>query len=125
MDESSVANAVAAQGFEEIQGADDIRLNGVGGVADGAVDVRFGGKMDDDVGAVSLPDLADGRGVAQVSLFKDVVGEICDVGHAGGHPGVGERVEVDEPDRGMTGSKPNQEVGTDKAAASRHQNDHF
>ena len=63
---------VGAHGFEQAEGADDVGLDEVFRAVDAAVDVGFGGKIDDGAGLVLGKQLGDEVEVADVALDKDV-----------------------------------------------------
>ena len=63
---------VGAGRFEEAEGADDIRLDEVFRTMDAAVDVRFGGKIDDGAGAVFGEQVRHEVEVADVAVDEDM-----------------------------------------------------
>jgi hypothetical protein len=55
-----------------VEGADDVGLDEIFGAVDAAVDVRFGGKIDDGARLVFGQQAADQGEVADVALDEDV-----------------------------------------------------
>ena len=87
---------VGAHGFEQAEGADDVGLDEVFRAVDAAVNVRFGGKIDDGAGLMLGKQLGDKVEVADVALDEEVArvaAQRCEVLEVAG---VGQRVEVDD-----------------------------
>ena len=108
---------VGAGGFEEVEGADDVRLDELGGAVDGPVDMGLGGEVHDGAGLMlgeqarnqfGIPDIAADKGVAWISLEGGKVLEIA---------GVGELVEIDDGVL-LQGDPVEDEVGTDEAGSA-------
>ena len=84
---------------------------------DAAVNVRFGGKIDDGAGLVLGEELGDEVEVADVALDEDMArvalqgGEVLEVA------GVGQRVEIDDRLIGM-GQPVEDEVAADEAGSA-------
>ena len=86
---------VAARGFEQAEGADDVGGDEVFGTVDGAVDVAFGGKVDDGARAVFGQQAIHQRAVADVALHKAVAHIAFQRRQVGPVAGVGELVHID------------------------------
>ena len=71
---------VAAGGFEQDVGAGDVGLDEVAGAVDGAVDVGFGGEMDDAGGLVLGKEGIHGGPIADVGVGEAIA---RGVGHRG------------------------------------------
>ena len=108
---------VGADGFEQAEGADDVGLDEVFRAVDAAVDVRFGGKIDDGARLVLGEQPGDEVEVADVALDEEVArvalqgGEVLEVA------GVGQRVEVDDGLIGL-GQPVEDEVAADEAGTT-------
>ena len=63
---------VGAHGFEQAEGADDVGLDEVFRAVDAAVNVRFGGKIDDGAGLVLGEQFGNEVEIADVALDEDV-----------------------------------------------------
>ena len=112
---------VGTDGFEQAEGADDVGLDEVFRAVDAAVDVRFGGKIDDGAGLVLGEQFGDEVEIADVALDEDVArialqsGEVLEVA------GVGQRIEVD--DRFIRLRQPvEDEIAADEAGAAGDKN---
>ena len=109
---------VGADRFEQAEGADDVGLNEVFGAVDAAVDVRFGGKIDDGARLVLGEQPGDEIEVADVALDEEVArvavqgGEVLEVA------GVGERVKVDDRLVGLA-QPVEDKIAADKACPTR------
>ena len=85
----------AAGGVEQVDGADHVGFDKREGVADGAVYVALGGKVDHAVGLVAVKEVVNGQGVADVDALKAVVRGLGHVGQVFEVAGVGQGVDVD------------------------------
>lgn len=86
----------AADDLKEGEGASDIGLEEELGVGDAAVDVAFGGAVDDGVDVVFFTEgLYEGL-IADIALDKVVAGIVGDLGQVIDIAGVGEDIEIDD-----------------------------
>ena len=115
--DSASSTPVGAHGFEQAEGADDVGLDEVFRAVDAAVDVRFGGKIDDGAGLVLGEQLGDEVEVADVALDEDVARVALERGEVLEVAGVGQRVEVDDGLVGM-GQPVEDEIAADEAGAA-------
>lgn len=106
--------------LEQMEGALDVGLEKGFGGGDGAVDVGFGGEVDDSAGPMLGEEGGDERGVADVALHE-FIGWIAAKGsEVGGIGGVGEQVKID--DGGGDCLIPVQdEIRADKPSTARYQ----
>ena len=102
--------------------AEDVGADEVLRAADGAVDVRLGGEVDDGVGAAQR--LADDGGVADVAVHEGVAGVVLDVAQVLEVAGVGELVEVHDLDVVVPGEHVAHEVGADEPGAAGDHESH-
>ena len=84
-------------GFEEIECADNIRLNEIAWAADRAIDVRLRREMQYVRDRMLLNDAQNRRLVAQIHLFKDVFRMSVNRFQIGRVAGIRETIEVDQP----------------------------
>lgn|GEM_PF-6620948 len=109
-----------AGGFEKIEGADDVGVEEIAGVFDGAIDVGFGGEVGDVGGIEVLDSLGCGIGVGEVDAGEAVVGEVGDGLEGERVSGVGEGVDVHELDIGHLGDVFEEEISANEAATAGH-----
>ena len=108
---------VGADGFEQAEGADDVGLDKVFRAMDAAVNVRFGGKIDDGAGLVLGEQFGDEVEIADVTLDEEVARVTLQSGEVLEVAGVSQRVEVD--DRFIRLRQPvEDEIATDKTSAT-------
>ncbi len=91
------------------------------GAGDGAVDVGFGGEVEDGSGLVGGECAAEEISVGDVPVDEGVVRAAGERSEVGGVAGVGEGVEVDEGAFGLGGGRAEpaeDEVGADEACAA-------
>ena len=115
---------VGADGFEEAEGADDVGLDKVFRAVDAAVDVRFGGKVDDGARLVLGEQPGDEVEVADVALDEAVAlvaAQGCEVLEIAG---IRERVQVDDGFIGLR-QPVEDEVAADKTCCTSDQNHFF
>ena len=86
---------VAAHRFKQVKRADDVGLDEFARAMDGAVDVAFGGKVDDRARTVLGQQLRQQRTVADVALHKGVAWVVLQAGQVFQVAGVGELVQVE------------------------------
>ena len=112
---------VAAGGFEQGEGAVYVGADEVAGAVNRAIDVAFGGKVDDGAGAVLGQQAVDQLAVADVALHKDVARVALERGEVLQVARVGEGIQIDH--RLVAHAKPVEyEVCTDKAGAAGYEN---
>jgi len=108
---------VAAGLLEEDEGSVDVGADeGLRG-RDGAVDVAFGGEVDDGAGTMGAEKRGDELGVADVSADEAVARVQFERREVGGISGVGEQIEIDD-DGGRGLDRGENEVGADEAGAA-------
>ena len=108
---------VGTDGFEQLEGADDVGLDEFAGAVDGAVDVRFGGEVHDGARPVLGEQAADEFKIADVTLDEDVARITVQAGEVLAVAGVGELVEGDDRFVGL-GQPVQHEVAADEAGAA-------
>ena len=108
---------MGAYGFEQLEGADDVGLDEFAGAVDRAVDVRFGGEIDDGARLVLGEQAADKVKVADVALDEGVARVTVQANEVLAVAGVGELVEGDD---GLVGlSQPvEDEIAADETGAA-------
>ena len=99
--------------------AEDVGLDEVAGLHDGAVDVRLGGEVDDRLAALGRT--RDGIGVADRAVHEAVALAVGDLGQVRGIAGVRERVEVDDLDVVVASEQAPHEMRADEPAAAGHE----
>ena len=115
---------VRAHGFEQVEGADDVGLDEVFRTMDTAVDVRFGGEIDDGAGLVVGEEIHHEIEVADVAVDEHVTGVAIQRGEVLEIARVGKRVEVD--DRLVRLRQPvEDEVAADEASTAGDKNHLF
>jgi len=110
-----------ARGFQQREGAQHIGLHEHARVMDGAVHVRFGGKMHHRVDCVFRKNPVQQGAVGNVALDKAVarwVGQVFQVFQAAG---IGERVQGHNPDLGICAQQVMHKIRTYKAGPTSHQ----
>ena len=88
----------------------------------GAVNMGFGGKMDDRIDCPFLQDGRHQRGIADVTLDKAVVGIVFDRGQVLQVAGIGQAIQVGHVAAGIGGNKGMDKIGADETSASGHEN---
>ena len=107
--------------FEQSECAVDIGADEGIGRDDGAIDVSFGGEVNDGAGTMLGQERADECGVADVAAHQQVTRIGRDRVQTGRIAGVGEGIEIDDGCAG--GLKPGEdEVRADEAASSGDEN---
>lgn len=89
---------------------------------DGAIDVGFGGEMDDEVG-LEVVDMRRERRVVEVELAELVGRMMLEIVERIVLGGVSESVEVADGELGL-GEEKTDQIGTDKTASARYQKSH-
>ncbi len=87
---------VGAHGFEQAEGADDVGLDEVFRAMDAAIDVGFGGEVDDGAGLVFGEQFGDQVEVFDVAFDEDVARIALQRGQVLQVAGVGEGIEVED-----------------------------
>ncbi len=87
---------VGTHRFEQAEGADDVGLDEVFRAMDAAVNVRFGGKIDDGAGLVLGKQFGDEVEIADLALDEDVARIASQCGEVFEIAGVSQRIEVDD-----------------------------
>ena len=105
-----------AEGVEQRLGAEDVGADEGGGIEDGAVDVAFGGEVDD--GIRFGDEGSDGGGVADVAVDEAVARVGSEVGEILSVAGVGQSIKVGDAPVGALAQDEAHEVGADEAAAA-------
>ena len=117
MADSSSYTEVGPHCFKQAEGTDDVGLDEVFRAVDAAVDVRFGGKIDNGAGLVLGEQFGDEVEVADVTLDEGVARVSLERGEVFEVAGVGQRIEVDDGLVGM-GQPVEDEVAADEAGAA-------
>ena len=91
----------AAQGFEEDERPENVGQDELARVDDRAVDVRLGGEMEDALDAAE--NAADELLAADIPVDEFMARVAGDVGQVVEIAGLGQRVEVDDPDVRVAG----------------------
>jgi len=114
---------VGASGLEQDGGAANVGIDEIEGTIDGAIDVALRGEVHHGVHGVPAEEVADERRVADVALDKgvSVAERVGDSALAGQVTGVGQRVEIDDPQLGIAGQRDPEEVAPDEAGAAGDQ----
>ena len=86
---------VVAGGFEEVKGSQDVGFQKLARGVDGAVDMGFGGEVEDGVGPMGGEKVGEKGGVLNVALLEVVAGVGGGFGEVFRASGVGEEVEID------------------------------
>ena len=112
-------DAEVARRGEHVVRAADVRLDEVRCIVDRAVDVRFGGEVDDSIAATHGGD--DFVPVDDVAADERVARIVCDVAQIVEVARVRERVEVDDGNVGALGEDVADEVAADESRAAGDQ----
>ena len=114
---------VAAGGFQQAVGADDIGLDKIRRAVDRTVDVGFGGQVHDRVGLEAREHGADGGLVDDIGLDELIAAVGRDAGQRFQIAGVGEFVQVEHFVLGVLNQVTDQSR-TDKTGAAGNENAH-
>jgi hypothetical protein len=120
----AVGVVVGADSFEQAEGADDVGLDEVFRAMDAAVDVRFGGEINDGARLVLGEQPGDKIEIADVALDEEVArvaAQGCEVLEIAG---VGEHVEDEDGFIGL-GQRVEDEVAADEASTAGDENSHI
>src|SRR3990172_7762081 len=112
---------IGTSGFQQLEGADDVGMDEGAGTVDGAIDVRFGGEIDQPSRAVALDHGGHGSAVSNVGTDKikpPVAGHILQALHTAG---VGQLVDHHHPVFTLSKRAPN-EVRSDEAGTAGNDN---
>jgi len=112
-------------GFEKREGADDVRLDELAGAENRPIDMRFRGKMDDQIEPVSLEKFADQDVIDDIDLLEQISASamlLRNRSQIGGVSGIGQLVNIDHGslEIGFL-EQVIDEVGPDEAASARDQ----
>ncbi len=109
-------NPVRARDFKQIGCPDDVRFHKNCRTSNRIVDVTFGSKVNDVGGAMGGKYVFQARTVANISLYKAVVGRIAD-GDVVEVGSIGECIEVDEGIGGVFGHHEIEKIAPNKSCA--------
>src|SRR5690606_29851712 len=87
---------VAARGFKQRVGADDVRLDEPGRTIDRTVDMALSGQMHDGIGHSFRDDRIHGRTIADIGLEEAVSGSIGNGIERAKAGRIGEAIDVDD-----------------------------
>src|SRR4051812_21800764 len=80
--------------FEEVKGADDVRLNEIARACDRTIHVRFGRQVQDMRNRVALEQLQQGWLIAQIDFLEGIFGMLLDRSEILEMAGVSEAIEI-------------------------------
>ena len=107
-----------AGGVQQVDGANDVGLDKGHRIGDGSVHVALGREVDDSVGLVSVHEVLNGGGVADVDALKAVVGGLIDVREVFKVAGVRQRVNIDDGGLGVALYKTANDVRADESGSA-------
>jgi hypothetical protein len=107
-----------AAGFQKVEGADDVGLDEIAGAGDGAVNVGFGGEMQNMGDAVFLDQREDGGLVAKVGFFEGVFGMMGDAFEILQMARVRQAIQIDQTPDFRAVNDVMDEVGADETGAA-------
>lgn len=112
--------------LQKPEGTEHVGLNEVFGAVDAAIDVAFGGEVDDRARLVGGQQLTHQGCIANVGLDEHMAGIAMQAGQSVEVARVGEFVQVDHVLAAVVcaGEPVEYEIGTDKASAAGHKNTH-
>ena len=90
------AAPIGERAFEQVQGADDIGLHELGRAIDRAIDVGFGGEVDDCHWLMRGEDALHECAITDIAMLEGIVRMRGDIGQRVGVAGIGQRIEVDD-----------------------------
>jgi hypothetical protein len=108
---------VDTSGLKEIEGANDVGLDELGGPMDGAINMGLGGKVNDGARLMLRKELRNEYGITDITTSKGMAGVPLDGGEVLEIAGVGELVEVDDGVV-LKGDPVEDEVGTDESGTA-------
>ena len=106
--------------LQQFERAHDVRADESTGVADRAIDVGLGGKVDDRLAFVASQQIAEEGPVRDVPLHKDVLRRIAPLGQRVEAGGVGQQVQIDDSSPTLL-QDPAYKIAADEAGASGNQ----
>ena len=109
---------IVAGGLQQAEGAHHIGAGEAHRIFDGAIDVTFGGKVNDAVDVLLFEQTAHGGVVADVEAGELIVRRVFHVGEVGQVAGVGEDVETDDMVVGILLNKTAHDVVADETGAA-------
>src|SRR5262245_14482424 len=86
----------AAASFEQVERANDIRLDEIAGAGNRSIDMRLGCQMKDIRNGMALENIEKGRFVAEVDFLERVFGMLLDRSEILEMAGVGQAIEIHE-----------------------------
>jgi hypothetical protein len=96
----SFARKIAGPGrtrcFQQMQGADDVSVDEISRPGDGAVHVRFRRQMQNVRYRILAENCRHSSLVAEIRLFKQILGMVLNVTQVGGVAGVSQAIQVDQ-----------------------------
>jgi len=107
--------------FQQGEGADDVSLDELRGTKDGAIHVRFGGKVHHGVNPIAAEEVIHQGAVTDIALYKGVTGWVGQILQVFQTARVGQQVQIDDVDGGVMREQIAHEVGTDKPGSAGNQ----
>ena len=117
------AAPVGPDRLQQVEGSHDVGLDEFARSMDGAVDMRFGRKIDDGTGLVLRQQAVDQRRVAEISVDKHMPRIAIQRGEVLPVAGIGELVQVDDRLAGA-GQPVQHEVAADEAGTAGNEDCH-
>jgi hypothetical protein len=109
---------MVAHGVEQDSGADDVGLDENGGAEDGAIDVGFGGEMDDRIDGVVAKERIEEGAIGDVTLDELIGGMSRQGSQIGWIPRIGQGIENKDGIGGMVAGPMVAKVCADESGSS-------
>ncbi len=122
--EGRAIQPTGAAGFQEIESADDVRLDKIAGTGDGTIHMRFGCQMHDVRDAMLLDNLKDCALLPQIRFLENILWMSIEASEVFQMSGIGQAIKVNKPGNlRFLKDVPNQ-VRADEAGAPGNQQIH-